>query len=92
MDSSVVKAEKDRRLEGLDFAIYIADHWHQRFLTLRSDQGVDGVTSFASLDALQYKAEGAKQVLDDIRAERAYLAALPQSAASGGDTLTPAGG
>ncbi len=53
---------------GLGKAEDIADHWHQRFLVLASDAAP------IRQNILQYRAEGAKQVLDDIKAERARLA------------------
>jgi hypothetical protein len=68
----------DDRLAGLDFAADIADHWHQRFLTLRNELPAWG--SAAAESRLLCKATGAKQVLDDIRAERARLAEQPAPA------------
>ncbi len=67
----------DGRIAGLDFAADIADHWHQRFLLLHSEADKQSV-----LTAFRMKALGAKQVLDDIHAERARLAATPSPARS----------
>lgn len=54
---------------GLHKAEDIANHWHQRFLLLKDDE--DG--PLARAKHLRANAEGAKCVLDEIRAERERL-------------------
>lgn len=70
---------------GLHKAEDIAGHWHQRFLTLSNARSHDQEMSAPLRKVLRIKAEAAKLILDEIRAERKRLA---QSAASGGGDFT----
>ena len=63
-------ADSTRLLPGLEEAERIADHWHQRYLTLLSE--AKGVARHAEILAL--RSEGAKRVLDAIKEECGRLA------------------
>ena len=56
-------------LPGLKLARDVADHWHQRFLTLRSEIPAHGWENERRRSGMMKRSIGAKQVLDEINDE-----------------------